>query len=639
MKRNRKLLKVPIDMSRTDRWKAEATYVFPRRQSFPIADLFHARDAVQRVITWPNMGKVRGPVVRKVQAEWPEYNWSVYWTFFRNKNAPTNEFAAKLKKQGRTWKSYLKTKAYATANPYYGKGKDRFFVPKAPKGLKYKVFLANKALEKARKTKIIFPIKHEREIRYYVGDGYHSAKVTYSPPTTAQIMYSYMEDPDDDVDEAFYEEDTYYLTGRGVKGKTKKDFEKRLDQIVASVDKHLKNPMKKKNPRRRRNAEPPKSDWVLDFISSEGTVYRLKDKEGAYRDQTNSQYYTDWTLYHLPNGKWIFFGGDSGWWDKGKKGYTLSEALKLIKQFDDAYRESWEYGGEEGWLKNSRRRKGGFAIDWVLPQVQVAGQRGKWFLEVYAPQGGRFSRAKSSRRHFLKSNNDQSYIKMGKTYKTKAEAKKQRLYFLDQIELYLDKYYEYPNLIAAHKEINPRKKSNPWWKPKKGEFYTDTRQDDVIIIESSDPQGFHYAGSYTKIPTISAAKTAKLSGGDYMFAGEWDKAKKFYKSISWNRLSTKWKTFFKKHEFSLGHKFGPIIPKKKKKKNPVDFGPCKTYEVDAKGKRKKVVKKKNPHKTNRRRTRRYALKNPSEASQAMTLYHDNKDRGMTLKEAWAIVKN
>ena len=51
MKRNRQLLKVPLRMAETPRYAAEGIYVYPKTDSFPIGDLYHARMAVDRVLS------------------------------------------------------------------------------------------------------------------------------------------------------------------------------------------------------------------------------------------------------------------------------------------------------------------------------------------------------------------------------------------------------------------------------------------------------------------------------------------------------------------------------------------------------------------------------------------------------------
>jgi hypothetical protein len=89
--------KVPEHMTKTARKKAEGTYVFPKRKSYPIGDLFHARMAVLRA-QWPFNLKNAGKVLRAVVRRWPQYNWSTYW----NKEA-------KEAKNKRSIKTYAKT--------------------------------------------------------------------------------------------------------------------------------------------------------------------------------------------------------------------------------------------------------------------------------------------------------------------------------------------------------------------------------------------------------------------------------------------------------------------------------------------------------------------------------------------------
>jgi len=89
--------KVPEHMTKTARKKAEGIYVFPKRKSYPIGDLFHARMAVLRS-QWPSNLKNAGKVLRTVVRRWPQYNWSTYW----NKEA-------KEAKNKRSIKTYAKT--------------------------------------------------------------------------------------------------------------------------------------------------------------------------------------------------------------------------------------------------------------------------------------------------------------------------------------------------------------------------------------------------------------------------------------------------------------------------------------------------------------------------------------------------
>ena len=89
--------KVPEHMTKTARKKAEGTYVFSKRKSYPIGDLFHARMAVLRA-QWPSNLKNAGKVLRAVVRRWPKYNWAAYW----NKEA-------KEAKNSRSIKTYAKT--------------------------------------------------------------------------------------------------------------------------------------------------------------------------------------------------------------------------------------------------------------------------------------------------------------------------------------------------------------------------------------------------------------------------------------------------------------------------------------------------------------------------------------------------
>jgi hypothetical protein len=203
------------------------------------------------------------------------------------------------------------------------------------------------------------------------------------------------------------------------------------------------------NPRSRKNASLPSKDW--QYLGKSSTGVKI------YQSTNKSPYRFFWSLYELKNGKWAFSGGlERQEWSNDGKGYLLATALKKIAQFDKADEYSVDAYNED-YNNNPRKRKR--ASDWVLPTVSVEGSKGRWYLEVYAPQGGRTSQSKRSRRVFLKTNDNQSYIKMGKVYKTKAEAQKQRLYLLDQTELYLSMYSSYPDIysLSQTKRINPRK--------------------------------------------------------------------------------------------------------------------------------------------------------------------------------------
>jgi hypothetical protein len=89
--------KVPEHMTETKRKKAEGTYVFPKRKSYPIGDLFHARMAVLRV-QWPSNLKNAGKVLRAVVRRWPQYNWGAYW----NKERKEAKNSRQIKSYGQT---------------------------------------------------------------------------------------------------------------------------------------------------------------------------------------------------------------------------------------------------------------------------------------------------------------------------------------------------------------------------------------------------------------------------------------------------------------------------------------------------------------------------------------------------------
>jgi len=77
-KKNRSLRPVPRGMSGTPRSAATSLYVFPRRRSFPIGDLFHAKMAVEWATTWPNLKQFKHEVLRAVEKAYPDYDWRGY---------------------------------------------------------------------------------------------------------------------------------------------------------------------------------------------------------------------------------------------------------------------------------------------------------------------------------------------------------------------------------------------------------------------------------------------------------------------------------------------------------------------------------------------------------------------------------
>ena len=89
-------------MKRTPRKKAVSTYVFPKRKSYPIGDLYHARMAVLRVM-WPNNVKNASAVLKAVKKRWPKYDWASYFNKERRESK-------KERKYVKTYSYYMKRK-------------------------------------------------------------------------------------------------------------------------------------------------------------------------------------------------------------------------------------------------------------------------------------------------------------------------------------------------------------------------------------------------------------------------------------------------------------------------------------------------------------------------------------------------
>ena len=72
---NPRLKAVPKHLKDTDRGPP---YVFPKRKSYPINDLFHARLALIYVMSPTNAPK-RDKVINAVADRYPQYNWAAWW--------------------------------------------------------------------------------------------------------------------------------------------------------------------------------------------------------------------------------------------------------------------------------------------------------------------------------------------------------------------------------------------------------------------------------------------------------------------------------------------------------------------------------------------------------------------------------
>lgn len=81
------LLAVPDSISKTSRRSAEGIYVYPRRKSFPIGDLYHARLALIYVMS-PTNRSSRRKVIKAVKSNYPQYNWNAWWRERTGQNMP-----------------------------------------------------------------------------------------------------------------------------------------------------------------------------------------------------------------------------------------------------------------------------------------------------------------------------------------------------------------------------------------------------------------------------------------------------------------------------------------------------------------------------------------------------------------------
>lgn len=97
---NRRLRRVPDDMRETPRSAAEDLYVFPRQQSFPIGDLFHARLALVYALS-PTHASQRKKVAQAVQKAYPSYDWGAWWNARKKKGVPTWSALTSKKKSSR----------------------------------------------------------------------------------------------------------------------------------------------------------------------------------------------------------------------------------------------------------------------------------------------------------------------------------------------------------------------------------------------------------------------------------------------------------------------------------------------------------------------------------------------------------
>ena len=74
----KRLKKVPTRIKETPRSAATSLYVFPRKKSFPIGDLFHARLALIYALS-PTHAKVADKVFKAIQKAYPQYDWERWW--------------------------------------------------------------------------------------------------------------------------------------------------------------------------------------------------------------------------------------------------------------------------------------------------------------------------------------------------------------------------------------------------------------------------------------------------------------------------------------------------------------------------------------------------------------------------------
>jgi hypothetical protein len=92
---------VPKHIKPTSRKAAEGIYVYPRKKSFPIGDLFHARLALIYALSSMHHGQ-RQKVVEAVAQHYPQYNWGAWW------NAQRTDLLKKKRGSGlKTWSYYL----------------------------------------------------------------------------------------------------------------------------------------------------------------------------------------------------------------------------------------------------------------------------------------------------------------------------------------------------------------------------------------------------------------------------------------------------------------------------------------------------------------------------------------------------
>lgn len=125
---------VPKHMKATPRSKATKVYVFPKRKSYPIGDLYHARLALLRVMWTSNLKNAKA-VLEAVMKRYPKYDWTSWWDSQRKraKNRSKIKTSRALLKKGSSnkskQKSYVPTlkKIAENANKYFktrGKGID-----------------------------------------------------------------------------------------------------------------------------------------------------------------------------------------------------------------------------------------------------------------------------------------------------------------------------------------------------------------------------------------------------------------------------------------------------------------------------------------------------------------------------------
>jgi len=78
------LLTIPKRMKATARQKATSKYVFKKKKSYPIGDLYHARKAINMVL-WPSNEANRLAVLKAVVKAYPKYDWKSYWEYKRSR--------------------------------------------------------------------------------------------------------------------------------------------------------------------------------------------------------------------------------------------------------------------------------------------------------------------------------------------------------------------------------------------------------------------------------------------------------------------------------------------------------------------------------------------------------------------------